>query len=262
MISQIHTLFSRLEMPTPNRISAALLGAMALAGSIGAVEARAASLSVDTFDVPAVPDFQFVESTGSGSDFEEAGAFAGSDVLGGFRDLNISILNSAPPFASASGTVFDGRLDWSNDNNVVSELTVAWDGNDGSAAVNATGLGGIDLTQGGLLDRFGLQLLAADSPGLTVAFTVYTAENLFSTLTRTFDSAINAPQQEFFEFANFTGNADFTNVGAVTLSLTGPAAMDASIALLDVTEPPSSVPEPSAIFGLAVLGGAIALRRR
>jgi len=241
-------------------ISAQLLALGVTATLLGAGSAQAASLTLDNFQETNGP-FQGVQVFGAGASpvFDEDTMLDPLNTIGGARDLEIErIVGGGGPFSTASGAVFDGNLDWSNDLGFTSKLTLQWDGEDSSGAINPTGLGGIDFTDGGVLDRFGMEFDFIDLAGLMVEWRVYTSATDFSILSQTLD-AILSPQQEFFEFSDFAvgggSGADFTNVGAVQLMLTGPSSIDARIALLEVTDDIPTIPEPSTLLGLGLLGG-------
>ena len=244
------------------KIPAQLLTLGVTATLLGAINPQAAALTVDNF-LEATGGFQGVQVDGMGppTSFNEDGPFLPANTIGGFRDLEIQrIVNMGNPFATATGAVFNGNLEWSNDLGFSSMLTVQWDGGDGSGTIDPTGLGGVDFTDGGMFDRFGLDFLSVDQPGLTVELTVYTDGGNSSILTETLTDPIFVPEERFFEFSDFAvqngSGADFTDVGALQLKLTGPASIDAQIALLELAKPPiPDIPEPSTLLGLGLIGG-------
>lgn len=247
-------------------VTAKLLSLAAATALIGAGSAQAI-ITVDDFEEP-LGSFQSVEVDNSmPTDFDQLGPFDPNRVIGGYRDLQLDLVqNGGLPFSGASAGVFAGRLFWSNDAGVSSGLTVQWDGDDNSSIIDPTGLGGLDLTAGGL-DRLAVELFQADLPGLTAKFTIWTDENNFSVLERTFDSTIFSTQTEFFEFADFDvaggSGADFADVGAIELMLMGPASIDAEIEIIGIV-PPIGVPEASSLLGLGFIGGLglLSLRKK
>ena len=72
-----------------------------------------------------------------------------------------------------------------------------------------------------------------------------------------------ATLQYLVPFSSFTtvgGGADLTNVGAITMSITGPSRMDLQVDLLEAT---SAVPEPTtlSLMGVALLGLGLPRRK-
>jgi hypothetical protein len=98
----------------------------------------------------------------------------GGTILGGERELEINVVTPAPlpnPF-SAVAVIGQGSLDFGADSSSRVVTTLLYDGADGPDAggvmTNSLGLGNIDLTQGGTLNRFRLDFSAVDAaPGLS-----------------------------------------------------------------------------------------------
>lgn len=83
---------------------------------------------------------------------------SGAGLLGGVRAIRLTQGASA---GSLAGTVAANTLAMST--TTLGDLEVWWDGVDDDG-FTPTGLGGIDLTNGGLRDRFRLQVLTNDRP--------------------------------------------------------------------------------------------------
>jgi hypothetical protein len=148
-----------------------------------------------------------------------------------------------------------------------SSMTV-WDGPDGDPlALDPTGLGGVDLSAGGL-DAFRLSYVLADLTG-NVSLTVYDASdptgNTWSKADVSLPGGIFAPVDIDVPFTDFTtvglnGPASFSNVGAIALQITNSTNGSLDVLMSKV----SVVPEPATglltLLGLA--GTLIPLRGR
>ncbi|MCA9972931.1 MAG: hypothetical protein KC425_22090, partial [Anaerolineales bacterium] len=96
-----------------------------------------------------------------------------------------------------------------------------WDGH--AAGFDAAGLGGIDLTGSGLRDQLRLSVAAIADP-VTARFTVYSDAGSASTVELRL-TAVGDVRIPFGSFTAVSGaGADFGNVGALTLDLTGDVA--------------------------------------
>ena len=221
----------------------------------GGGEALAVSLTLDTFDVDQGPLVVLPIPPTFPSDGE-----VGPDVtiLGGFRDLEATG-NGVFPFATTL-TVTSGSLSLSNTVNTTGTATATWDGQ------GDQGLGGVDVTLNGVLDALAIDLISSDLPGLTLEVSVSDQTNSSSSLVRTFNAPVPQPTRELFNFADFVGSADFTDVDSIQLVISGPPEIDAAIALVEfttTTPPVTSVPEPTTLFGtLVALGFGIARKRK
>lgn len=149
-------------------------------------------------------------------------SFLIASVLGGERDMIVT--------HTTGGGDVEFRVD-SNNRNVldVSQVSATagrgqlqWDGIDGSASLDTTGLGGVDLTDGGTNDGFQLGVGFSDG-AFDLVILVYTGTN-YSSYTLNLAAPIDLPGQTFFiPFSDFivvggTG-ADFTSTGAVVLDI-------------------------------------------
>jgi len=204
-------------------------------------------------------------------------------ILGGNRDMFLEIkdvLVAGDPFNAASGSVFGGVLSYSNSTGVGSSLHIQWDGvANTDETIDVTGLGGIDLTDGGSLTSFQLTTLASDL-NWQFSLQAWTDANNWTKITFNATNVL-APTVSFIDFAGFTnpffcgainpvpgvasiecapGNqtVDFANLGALEAIINTSGAVDIDLRLADVR----AVPEPGtlALVGLGMLG--LALRRR
>ncbi len=119
---------------------------------------------------------------------------------------------------------------------------VSWDGVDGSGTtLNPTGLGGIDLTDGGNT-RYLTFLSGADHSDGELAVRVYSDSGNWSLgslmLPDTGGAATDSIVIPFTSFvAQAGGGADFTNVGAIEMEITGGQAVDGQLEVLRAFAP-------------------------
>jgi hypothetical protein len=173
-----------------------------------------------------------------------------SEVIGGERELSLTV-NSNTGSQLASLNVSDGLLNFNNGTGVDSTAMVTWDG------IASGGLGGEDVTNGGLSFAIVVNVVAADLGGMIRLDIEDTgAGSAFVT------QAIGPGAGAFvLPFASFAG-VNFGALDLVKLTITGPDALDVSIDFIET----SQVPEPSTMLlsGLALLalGGLSRLRRK
>jgi hypothetical protein len=209
-------------------------------------------------------------------------------ILGGQRELFVNKIDDGGSPGNNSSLrseigVFDGILSFSNSASVKGTGIVQWDGSDtgvdanNKPILNATGLGGADLTDLGGSNAFKVDTVFSDL-GFEFVIEAYTNATSFTKISF-LSSQVNAPTTSYIPFAGFTnpflcglldptdanndgvvkiecgaGNSvvDFSNLGALQLiidPLGGSTSVD--LQLDSVTTP---VPEPGA---LALLGGTL-----
>lgn len=201
---------------------------------------------------------------------------ADATILGGNRDIFVSLLTSASPgILNASASVAGGAFNFSTDSQATGRAQIQWDGADATNAIDFTGLGGIDITDGGALSQFVLDVIFSDA-GFTFEITAYSDAVNYTTV------AIAAnphpvPAQTNIDFAAFalpTGSylggqvtvtqfgtgGDLMNLGALVADidrLGEKTSLDLSISSA------TTVPEPSALalIGLGLLGMGAARRK-
>ncbi|MCR9296740.1 MAG: DUF11 domain-containing protein, partial [bacterium] len=157
------------------------------------------------------------------------------EVIGGERDMYVN-LTSATGAVQLSANDLDlglpGLLLFDSAGNGGGERRITWDGFDGDAtSVDDTGLGSTDLTDAS--NALGLQLqVGADLSGGQAIVRLYTSDGINGSATRFSSATLNIPQtggsvsqKEFIPFSSFTatsgGGADFTNIGAIELEISG-----------------------------------------
>jgi len=235
-----------------------LMGVVVILGS----QRLQADYYIDTFETYQTTNVNFTPS-GYKSAFSYKSA---AEVVGGERDILVERIsgtgqvrfdiNSSIPYAAtfASGPTIPGRG------------TLVWDGSDGLSTTNRTGLGGVDITQSGVNDKF---LFGVTSDlGATLNITVYSSASDFST------ASVVVPADTSFTFALMpvpfssfaTGGgsgANFANVGAIVLEVDGTGHPGTDVAF-DFFITASAIPEPStaALWLLGAAGFAAHRRRR
>lgn len=169
---------------------------------------------------------------------------------------------SGPSALDSSAVSFDnsgdGVLSYSNDDFMVSQLTMDY------SSFNGTPTGPIDLTVGGSMSSFYFDILSSDL-GFDISVTV--GSNLGANLSNftTTSSSVNSLTHEMIDFSSFAavgafGDVDFTVVDFVSILLTTTeVGSDLTITEFGLT----SVPEPTslAIFGLGLVGFALSRKK-
>ncbi len=134
------------------------------------------------------------------------------------------------------------------------DTTIQWDGSDDNDTLDYTGLGGVDLTDGGVNDRFGLWILESDHPtdppgsASALSIEVYTSATQWSSYSIPSLGPIWQLGQEFVvKFDDFVdvggfGGADFTNVGAIQLTIASSmGAHDVQLDFFQTTSTPGAI---------------------
>jgi len=155
--------------------------------------------------------------TAIGSEYSTA-TTTGADIIGGERDVRSFLtVPDVPSNVYTIGAGAAGFFSYSEGGEVRGGFEVIYDGLDGSAQLfDPTGLGGIDLSNGGIVDRFTISMQA--DLEFTVRLEVYTDANNAS-YADVQVNALNGPFGYNVAFADFIpingGGADFSNVGAI-----------------------------------------------
>lgn len=218
-----------------------------------APSARAATIVIDDF----MTSQSAVATAGSPI---ASSSIAAPEALGGERDMLVDLI-SGPTALSLSVNPFGGELLIHDSGAAVqgSSMTV-WDGMDGDpTAIDPTGLGGVDITGGGLNDALRLSYVLADLTGV-VTLTVYDASDAsgatWSRAIVNLPGGIFAPVDIDVPFTDFStvgvnGAASFSNVGAISLQIANTSTGSLDVLLSRI----STVPEPAT--GLLVLCGLV-----
>lgn len=185
---------------------------------------------IDSYDVTT----QSVQGSSLGPT-SASSSVAAPESLGGERDLFVELTGGTGRIELLANSFAPSVLTYASDPAAVGRRVVSWDGTDGDgAALAATGLGGLDLTEGGA--NVGMRLvMGADQDNGVATLTVYTDAGNYSQATvpipNTGTGVAGAPViirlQDFVTVAG--SGADFTDVGAIQLEITGVAAVDGQI---------------------------------
>ncbi len=221
----------------------ALAGLGLLAGT-----GRAGALVIDDFSTD-----QTVILIGGAPD-STSSQISGPGILGGERDMEMTLLSSMGIVMAASG----GTLNYAHAATTTGTGLIVWDGPDGAATLDPIGLGGIDFTAGGE-DKIAIPLLVS-SLAAPMILTAYTDAANYSTATLPLPGNVPPQARLSVLFTNFVAaggtGADFTNIGAFSLYI------DGSLTQGLVAEIESMVPEPSTatllLFGIL---GIVTIRR-
>lgn len=218
-------------------------------GLVGA--ASASALTIDDFDAGSLV---FVPAS-STSEVQVPGA-----MLGGERDETVTNTGASGGIGAgaAGGDYSYGAI------NASGSALLTWDGPDASSALDPTGLGGIDLTEGGIRDGFSIEILSNDLVAPLV-LTVYSTATDFSQITVSTPGGIpSGPSTAlgiaFSDLIPTGAGADFTNVGALTLEIDGSSQPQLDLTIGSITTTP--VPQPTTIAQLGLGLGLLSWLRR
>jgi uncharacterized repeat protein (TIGR01451 family) len=187
--------------------------------------AGAVGLSIDSF----ASTTQLVEDPGDMLPSASAVDVLAGEAIGGERDLSVERLSGMGRARLAANDLSSGFIELTMSTGTVGRGVAAWDGDDGDSSVlDHTGLGGIDLTEGGANTAFRLAV-GADHPRATATLRIYTDGDNWSSytfpVTDTGSATPDTANPIIFDFSAFdtrTGSgADLTNVGAVQLEIQG-----------------------------------------
>lgn len=209
------------------------------------------NMMVDDFDSQNKVEATPVNTVGSDN-------FPSSTALGGERDLHVEfIFGSAEADLYANPFGLTSVLEFNQSAGVNAIATVTWDGldDDTSTSPAVGGLAGMDLTQDHS-DAFAFYIgIDAAGAGESLTMRVFSGDGM-STATINVPVTPNGTATEFqvIPFASFSGEADFTSVDAVQLSIGGRnPSIDAQIGPIGLVGPAInniavSVPEPSTVL--------------
>jgi hypothetical protein len=231
-------------------------GALVVAGTLTSTGAAQAATIVPPSSVSGVgaldplTESQVLSSTTVGS--VSAASIAGSStLLPSFnRTLGLDVTTSIGLPAS-TGVPIGGTAGFFADN--------------GTGATSVAALGytfaPTDIFTGNTTGGIGLEVISADL-GIELTVTATSASDTVS-VPFTIPTAVSTPQFVVFNFSEFAG-VDFTQLTALSISVTGPTASDASIRTFSVVVPSNvpGTPEPGTILGILAVAGAGALSRR
>jgi uncharacterized repeat protein (TIGR01451 family) len=156
---------------------------------------------------------------------------AAPEALGGERDVFVDA-TAGSISVSANGTPKPGELVFDVGAGANGKRIVSYDGLDGSASLNSTGLNNLDLTSAGSANAFRFQIGGEAGTRLTIR--VYSGANASSReVAIPTTSGANATADLIVPFSDFTSlagsGANFASIGAIEIEVTGPDAADAIV---------------------------------
>jgi uncharacterized repeat protein (TIGR01451 family) len=226
-------------------------GFTAPAGNLGTVTITSAQsdgsvgVNIDTFDDTTQNVLASFQTANQASTFSPAAP----EAIGLERDLFVQMTSATGRVELSANADVPDHLDFSTISGSSGLARVVWDGPDNDATnLNATGLGGVDLTTNSA-DR--LTLLAGTELGGNITINIYSDANRVSRANFAIPATAMAlaTAQVSIAFSSFSavsgGGADFTNVGAIEMILAPTDVADGRIDTI-ATFGPTAIQGPSA----------------
>jgi PEP-CTERM motif len=212
--------------------------------------ANASSFIIDPFDVT-----QQLNATSSSN-------VVAADVIGGNRYASITRTTGSGADTLNINSPTINVLDLSMAAGDDSNMRLLYDGTSSNTGVNAFSLTGIDFTQLGLLTLIRINLESSQSNTLTM--NVYKDSSDYSTATVTYsnDGLFHNYDTPFTSFVATGTGADFTNVKAFDVTISGVPQQDLQMQFISAES--SATPEPSTmlLLGGGLVGLGVVSRRR
>ena len=156
-------------------------------------------------------------------------------LIGCERDMTLTVYRglegrvfTSSIYSITGFNYFSGEWAVSNPKNCESGAVVQYDGRDNSNYLDLNGLGNLDLTQGGKINSFILDVVSDLETQLDI--NVYSPNGVMCTgyldVPGTYGSYSYSDTIYYIRFDSFYGNCAFTNVGAIELSLHSYDAID------------------------------------
>lgn len=152
--------------------------AVALAAMSVSIAAQAETITIDLFSTAqGVYEDKTVTATDTGQIVNNgvggSVSTAGTDILGGNRDLYVSLLTSPDPnfdWITAGVSGVSGQLSVTSGSAAGGRAQIQWDGAENTQAIDANGLGGLNLWN--LADFFELDIIKSDA-GFVFSISAY-----------------------------------------------------------------------------------------
>ena len=170
-----------------------------------------------------------------------ASSSAAPEAIGGSRDLQATQTGGGSSLEVLVDAT-SGLLSVSAGAGTTGEGLIQYDGNDGSIALDATGLGGVSLTGTSTIPPNASLVIEsyADLAGVTAEIRVYSDATNYSTATFSVPVDTN-PVETLLSFSSFTAasgtGADFNNIGAIEALITSPTNADSFVNILETIVP-------------------------
>merc|ERR1712137_1062557 len=163
-----------------------------------------------------------------------------SDVLGGERDLRLTVFSGTDNLVLSSG-VSNGLFQCATPAGARGQSTVQYDGADGSINLSPSGLGGVNLRNNG---GNSFRVSVTSDLATRVDFVVYSgsanARCVFN-LTLVAGSTVDTVLQ----FSQFSSGCDFSSVGAIEIIALMEPNVDVQVSLFSVYGPIPATPTPT-----------------
>ncbi len=219
-------------------------------GSVTLMEAVSSLISFDATDVMGVPvdtidSFDTTTQSATASSMgstTDASSVSAPEAIGGERDLFVELTTPTGQLVLDVNGLTPGLLEFQASSTALGNRIITWDGPDGDATtLDATGLGGVDLTAGGTASALSFSI-GADQPNGQMTVRIYSDATNFSTATiaipNTGGTAVDTIVVRFSDFTVGGGTgADFSNVGAIEVAIEGVAAVDGQLDVIETFGP-------------------------
>ena len=173
---------------------------------------------------------------------------ASVDAIGGNRTLEIVAPRADITSLQVTGA---GTLSHGQTTNGGGMSTATWDD-------NTSGLGGVDLTDGGFDIGLRVEILSIDVNAVTLQFMITDTLAQVSTLTL---PGLTVGSNDVL-FTGFTGSANFTIVDKIVFKITAETDSDLEIDFIETLKEVQIAEPPVLVMTVGLAGGMLLLRRR
>ena len=175
--------------------------------------------------------------------FQQFKTTTDAGILGGERDLILRAISGSSGRVFTSG-VSEGQWNVATPNGASGTSTTQYDGADNSDNLSPTGLGGVDLTSSSV-DSFKLTI----ETDIDTTYVIDVTDMSGGSSTQSVDIPGNpgVSNDYFILFSAFSGNADFTKAGSVSLTIQGFDNVDTLVNIFSLAGPDTTPPPPPAV---------------